>query len=342
VTSLVVQTSFLGDIVLTTPLIAELARRGPVDVLTTREGRAALENHPGVRNVIVYDRRDRDRGLPGFLRTAARLRRASQGSYHGAYFATGSLRSVMLVAAAGISNRIGFNTSEGRRFYSHIVEYRSDRHHSERLWWLAESEVAPTPERTRPKLYPSVRDNQSADELLRDQLSDLSRPFIALAPGSVWGTKRWPYYPELAVKLASRFNIVVIGGPDDTPLGEAVKAQLPDGCAANGAGKMTVLGSAAIVARAVAMVSNDSAGQHIASAMNVPTITIYGPTVPELGFGPVAEVALVAGNHTLDCRPCQHHGPPKCPLGHWRCMRELSSDHIHEIVAETLLERASA
>jgi heptosyltransferase-2 len=248
----------------------------------------------------------------------------------------------MLVAAAGIRRRVGFNTSEGRRLYSQIVEYRADRHHAERLWWLAESAAAPAREQLRMRLYPSVDDEHAAGSILHAGLKDLSRPIVALAPGSVWGTKRWPYYPELAVKLVDRFNIVVVGGPDDTQLGDAVVAQVPEGCAANAAGKLSVLGSAAAIARAVALVSNDSAPQHIASAMNTPTITVYGPTVPELGFGPVADVSLVAGNHTLDCRPCQHHGPPKCPLGHWRCMRELSSEYIYGMVSETLLERASA
>jgi heptosyltransferase-2 len=177
---------------------------------------------------------------------------------------------------------------------------------------------------------------------LQGELSDLSRPLVALAPGSVWGTKRWPFYPELAVKLVNRYNIVVVGGPDDKQIGDMIVAQIPKGRAANAAGSLTVLGSAAMISIAIALVSNDSAPQHIASAMNTPTTTIYGPTVPELGFGPVADVSLVAGNHNIDCRPCQHHGPPKCPLGHWRCMRELSSEHIYGIVEETLLERASA
>jgi heptosyltransferase-2 len=75
VTSLVVQTSFLGDIVLTTPLIAELATRGPVDVLTTPAGSAILRNNPSIRNVIVFDRRGEDRGMRGFVRTVSRIRR---------------------------------------------------------------------------------------------------------------------------------------------------------------------------------------------------------------------------------------------------------------------------
>ncbi|MGH9419746.1 MAG: glycosyltransferase family 9 protein, partial [Thermoanaerobaculia bacterium] len=74
--SLVVQTSFLGDIVLTTPLIRELAARGPVDVLTTPEGATILGNNPNIRNLIVYDRRECDSGLGGFGRTVGRIRRA--------------------------------------------------------------------------------------------------------------------------------------------------------------------------------------------------------------------------------------------------------------------------
>ena len=91
--SLVVQTSFLGDMVLTTPLVAELARRGPVDVVATPAGAPMLANNPDVRDVIVYDKRGGDRGTRGLLRLAARLRASS---YDAAFLAQGSLRSAAL------------------------------------------------------------------------------------------------------------------------------------------------------------------------------------------------------------------------------------------------------
>src|SRR3569832_379761 len=104
-TSLVVQTSFLGDVVLTTPLLAELAKRGPVDVLTTPEGSTILRNNPQIRNVLVYDRREADRGVAGFARTVGRIRHTGlYGSldstrapsinrfYEAAYLAQGSFR----------------------------------------------------------------------------------------------------------------------------------------------------------------------------------------------------------------------------------------------------------
>src|SRR5437867_8205697 len=123
--SLVIQTSFLGDTVLTTPLIAELARRGPVDVVTTPASAGLLANHPSVRSVIPYDKRGADSGVRGFVRLANRLR---QFGYDAAYLAQGSLRSAALALAAGISRRVGFATHAGRPLYTEKVEYREDLH----------------------------------------------------------------------------------------------------------------------------------------------------------------------------------------------------------------------
>jgi heptosyltransferase-2 len=357
VSSLVVQTSFLGDIVLSTPLIAELASRGPVDVLTTPEGSAILRNNPHIRNLIVYDRRDADRGVAGFARTASRIRHAGQHGppdfsgevrrdrdsfYEAAYLAQGSIRSALLVLSIGVRRRIGFNTSEGRRLYTERVEYRADRHHAERLWWLSMSDCADPPSREQitPQIYPSIDDHHAAEKILRDKLLDYNRPVVALAPGSAWGTKRWPFYPELAVKIAERCNVVVVGGNADVELGNLIISQLPEGCGANAAGRLGILASAALIARSRLLVSNDSAPQHLAAAMGTPTISIFGPTAPQFGFGPLAPGSSVAGIDELTCRPCDRHGPQRCPLGHWRCMREVSSEYVFGLLSQTL-SRAS-
>ncbi len=340
-TSLVVQTSFLGDVVLTTPLIAELARRGPVDVLTSPDGAAILHGNPGIRQILDYDRRERDVGIAGFTRTVGRIRR---GNYDAAYMAQGSLRSGLLVALGGVKKRIGFNTSEGSSLYSDRVEYRGGSHHAERLWWLAMPHGSPPPSNAQltPRVFPSASDNSKAEDLLRVGLSDSSRAFIALAPGSAWATKRWPFYAELAVRIAERFNVVVIGGNAEIEIGETIIAQLPQGRAVNAAGRIGILASAAIIGKAAALVSNDSAPQHLASAVGTPTVSIFGPTVPSFGFGPLGLGSVVVGHDELACRPCDRHGPQRCPLGHWRCMREVTSEAVFDLVTLTLSHRASA
>jgi heptosyltransferase-2 len=330
--SLVIQTSFLGDTVLTTPLIAELAKWGPVDVVTTPASATLLVNHPGTRAIIPYDKRGVDRGVRGFLKLAGRLRR---GAYDAAYLAQGSIRSAALALAAGIRRRVGFATSAGRVLYTQRIEYRDDLHHAARLLLLAKPTEIPSPGDIRPRLYPGIPERGAVDRLLalHDALNDA--PLVTLAPGSVWATKRWPYYAELARELAPRARVVVLGSTADAPLAAAVCAAAGD-AAVNAAGALTLLGSAELIRRSSVLVTNDSAPQHLASAVDTPTITIFGPTVPAFGFGPLAQRSTTVGIDSLACRPCDRHGPRRCPLGHWRCMREVSPGDVAARVLDIL------
>jgi heptosyltransferase-2 len=205
------------------------------------------------------------------------------------------------------------------------------------VWSLSMEECAdpPTKEQIRPRLYPSDADRRAVDLLLRRGGSS-DTPFVALAPGSAWGTKRWPYYVDLARRLSDEFRIAVIGStPDRSTAAEIAEAVSP-GSVIDGTSDLSLLASAELIGRAQAIVTNDSAPQHLASAMGTPTLTVFGPTVPEFGFGPLAERRVTAGHDQLSCRPCHRHGPQRCPLGHWRCMRELSADYISSLLTEVL------
>ena len=324
--SLVIQTSFLGDVVLTTPLIAELATRGPVDVVVTPAAAPLLANHPLIRSVIAYDKRGRDDGLGGIISLARSL---SFAKYDAAYLAQGSVRTAVIARAARIRRIVGFDSSGGKLLYTVRVHYRKDRHHAERLWRLAVGDAAadPSPESIRPHLYPGETERHAVDALLESVPRD-GAPMVALAPGSIWGTKRWPHYPALAAKLAPLYRIVVTGGSADAALAAAIAAAAGPERVIDATGRLTLLASAELIARCAAIVTNDSAPQHLASAVGTPTLSIFGPTVPEFGFGPLAPRHRTAGNQTLSCRPCDRHGPQVCPLGHFRCMRELEVGHI--------------
>jgi heptosyltransferase-2 len=161
-------------------------------------------------------------------------------------------------------------------------------------------------------------------------------PFVALAPGAIWGSKRWPGYRALAARLAPHLGVVTVGGPEDAARAEEVvaAARAAGGAAANGCGALTLRQAAEAIRRAAALVTNDSAPLHLAQAVGTPTVAIFGPTVPAFGFGPRGprdRVVEVAG---LACRPCSAHGPPRCPLGHHRCMREVSVDAVLAALAQ--------
>ncbi|MGV3708450.1 MAG: glycosyltransferase family 9 protein [Gemmatimonas sp.] len=349
--SLVIQTSFLGDMVLTTPLIERLAERGPVDVVATPANAALIRNHPAVRDIILFDKRGDAKGWRGIKRIANQIRyreedgpKALRGS-RVAYLAQGSVRSAWLAITAGVPERIGFNTSSARLFYTRRVVYKRELHHATRLWQLAnltQNELPDAP--LQPSLYPGDADKAALDRLLAQNGATRTTRIIALAPGSVWATKRWPSFDELAAQLTQHpelgaYRIAVTGAEGDRELADAIATRVSDAGGQpiiDATGKLSLLGSAELIKRASVIVTNDSAPLHLASAMKTPTIALFGPTVPTLGFGPLSPRNVVLGVEQLLCRPCHAHGPQTCPLKHWKCMRELESGRVVSGVAEYL------
>ena len=320
--ALVIQTAFLGDVVLSTPLLSALAERhGAVDVVTTPLAAPLLETHPAVRQVFPYDKRGADRGWGGLRSLARRLR---EQAYAQAYLPHRSLRSAALAMLARIPARIGF--AGGWSFlYTEARPKPRTGHETDRLLALANG----APGLYRPHLRPTSEDQQVADGLI-------SGDFVALAPGSIWGSKRWPYYAELASKLAAA--VVVVGGPDDAALGNEIVRAVEGGQgrsrAVNACGRLTLRQSAALIGRATLLVTNDSAPLHLATAMGTPVVSLFGPTVTEFGFGPLRSGDVALGVEGLECRPCSPHGPPACPLGHHRCMRELTVSAVLAAIEE--------
>lgn len=334
--ALVLQTAFIGDAVLTTPLIAHLAALGPVDVVATPESAGLLANNPAIRRLVAYDKR-RERGVAALLRLAEGLRSEDPGAT--AYCAQGSMRTALLARAAGYRNVVGFDSSAGRWLYTRRVGYDESRHHAERLLRLAIGDVAVVPpDAMRPRLHPGAPERMAVDELL-GRLEGPG-PIVALAPGSIWATKRWPGYPMLAANLVDTARIVVVGSAGDGELASAI-VHATGSRALDATGRLSLLASAELISRCALLVTNDSAPQHLASAMGTPTVTVYGPTVPEFGFGPLAPGSRVVGHPGLACRPCDHHGPMACPLGHFRCMLELDVATV-AAAARTLLGTARA
>jgi len=330
--------------VLTTPLLERLAGEGHVHVVATPANAALLAHHPSVASVIVFDKRGADRGLGGLRRVARRLRAVGAAR---ALLAQGSTRTAALAWMAGIPERIGFETSGGRLFTTRRVPYDRTLHQAARLWQLANAPGDRTiPAGLRPSLHPGRAEHDAVDALLAAHGVAAGEQLIALAPGSVWATKRWPSYADLAAALVQRHTrtdarVVVLGAAGDAALAQAIREAAvtarpgaPPPIDATGA--LSLLGSAALLARCAVLVTNDSAPLHLASAMNTPTVAIFGPTVPSLGFGPLADRQAVLGRESLACRPCHAHGPMACPLGHWQCMRDITPGQVDAAVQAML------
>lgn len=324
--TLVIQTAFLGDVVLTIPLLQALAdRHGPVDVVTMPAAASLIETHPAVRRVVRYDKHGDDKGLGGAWGLGRQLR--DQG-YRRVYLPHRSFRSALIAKLTGAPERIGFADAPlpARLLYTGTHLRRTDQHESVRLLGLLGDTVAAGDWR----MVTTAEDDAKATSWLRER--GIADGFVALAPGSIWGTKKWPYYAELAAALGRQ--VVVIGGKEDAALGEAIVAAAPD-TAKSAVGQLSLRESAALIRRARLLVTNDSAPLHLATAVGTPILAIFGPTVPAFGYGPVRAGDRVA-EIDLACRPCSSHGPQVCPLGHHRCMRDQSPDDVLRLVKRML------
>ena len=290
---MVIQTAFLGDVVLTTPLLAALAERhGPVDVVTTPAAASSLDTHPAVRQVIPFDKNGKDRGWLGGIRMAGQLRR--QG-YTRAYLPHRSWRSGALALVARIPERIGF-ADRGALLLT-------PRKASARGVATRSSGCSPWP--TAAVGHPPVSlaltaaDHADAERWLAAH--EMRPGFVALAPGSIWGTKRWPYYAELAAGLGR--PLVVVGGSGRSRLAE-------EPIVAGGAWPRWQRGR---IARSSSLGGADSAGrgagdQRLGAAASgdrggTPVVAIFGPTVPGIRFSALGDARTWSSNWTSRLLP---------------------------------------
>jgi heptosyltransferase-2 len=346
---LIVDTAFLGDLLLATPLIraaAELADGG-VDLLTSAAGAAAVRNHPLLGHVRVLHKRAADRGLGG-LRRGVGWVRSRQADV--ALLPRRSLRSLMLTWLAGVPRRISVaRRGPSRLLLTDSVPFRDDLHQVERNLELLRP-LGVDPARTghpgHPlEAFPSAAEKTAVRSYLAARGLTSPASFYVLAPGSVWATKRWPAerFADLAVHLARLRPVLVMGGPAETPLVERILAlAAAAGMAGRVHGALEFAPTAGIemLGQAAALVANDSGALHMGQAAGTPVVALYGPTAPELGFAPRGAGHRVLGVAGLPCRPCGRHGAKRCPQTHWRCMLDL--DLAQVLAAVRAVERPAA
>ncbi|MBI3292152.1 MAG: glycosyltransferase family 9 protein, partial [Elusimicrobia bacterium] len=354
---LIVQTAFLGDAVLTTPLVRAVKEGFPSAVIIvscTPETAAVFRGAHGVTALVIDDKRGRGtgrgpfdpfdrlragsaqgrqgaKGLLGFWQMVRRLRRLHCDV---ALLPHRSVRSALLVRLAGVPRRIGFETSPGRWWYTDRVPFLWGEHDIHRNLRLLEPlgvrafRGLNRPSSPQVTVGPSA--HATAGELLEQQGVRAEELLVGIAPGSLWATKRWlpERFAAVADSLVREFQarILLFGSAADRPVVQSVKRAMHYPCI-DLAGQTSLGQLIALTARCRLFLSNDSGAMHVAVATGVPTIALFGPTTQELGFAPYGETHQVI-ERELPCRPCSLHGGPRCPEGHFQCMRGISTDEV--------------
>ncbi|HAX61309.1 MAG TPA: lipopolysaccharide heptosyltransferase II [Elusimicrobia bacterium] len=324
---LIIQTAFLGDVVLTIPLI-QAAKKYPkahLSVLCIPSTKNILEGHPAIDEFIVFDKKNSEKSFFSLLKFAKKIR---EKRFDVALIPHPSFKSGLISYLANIPERIGFSNSAGKFFFTDKVFFDKNKHQLERyLDLLKYFGVEVGEEKT--EIHIDGKDEKFADALLpKDKI------IFGINPGSVWATKRWivEKYAELSDKISKELagQIVIFGGPDDIEIANSVEKNMKQS-AINIAGKTTLKQLAASIKRCRVFITNDSGPMHIAAAMNIPVVAIFGPTVKEFGFYPYTKRSIVIEKN-LPCRPCGKHGPNKCPQKHFNCMNKITVDEVFSTV----------
>ncbi len=321
---LLVQTSFLGDTVLSTPVIAGLKMLYPdaeLWMLTTPAGRQLVERDPLLKGVITFDKRRTESGVLGLWRKARALRRFG---FSKAYSLHRSARTSVLLAWAGIPERVGFKEARFSSLYTRrLPRSKSDHDVQRNLSILADFAQSEKIEQEMRLFAPPL------DALSEPVRQVAAQPgYVLLSPGSTWYTKMWSWqrYREVAVhylKMGQR--VVVSGAPEE----ESVADKVCEGISAiNLAGATSLAEQLALVEHAGLVICNDSLILHVASAFKRPTVAIFCATSPTFGFGPWRSPARVVEMEGLSCKPCRRHGGKFCPTGTEACMNDLSSQKV--------------
>ena len=335
----IVQTAFLGDVVLTLPLCAALRDLFPgarIIFITTPLAAEFLRGLSVVDEVVAFDKR-RDHRSISSLRALASSIRADGPTV--AIVPHKSLRSALFVQSLRADVVVTFKDALTRWIATHAVKYPVRAHDTDRHLALLQP-LLPLGSRIPEVSSLLPIDLRASDESNSINVWDANStaPRIVLAPATVWPTKQWPV--ERMRDLAERclhegYQVVVIGdasvrGCMDAIVG--VNDQI---------GKTTLRQAASIIAGADCVVANDSAPVHLASMQNVEAVVIFGPTIPEFGFGPLGVRSRVVQRNDLSCRPCSAHGGTSCPIRTHECMTGIDVDTVFAALQSTLAHDAN-
>jgi len=326
---LLIQTAFIGDVILATALLERLHQTEPdtpVDFLVRKGNEGLLRHHPHVRRVLIWDKKKAK--YPGLWQLLRQIRATGYGRVITLqrFASTG-----FLTAFSGAPERIGFDKNpfsfRFTRAMPHVIG--AGVHEVSRNLHLLDpaAELPLTP----PRLYPTPTDEAAAAPYAA------VGPYICLAPTSVWFTKQFPaeQWVKLLRALPPQYTIYLIGGPPDVEACERIAAESGRAGVVNLAGRLSLLASAALMRGAVLNYVNDSAPMHLCSAQGAPTCAVYCSTVPYFGFGPLSPFARVVElPEELECRPCGLHGYRHCPLGHFHCAHGIQTSQLLAALAE--------
>ena len=328
---LVIQTAFIGDVVLATGILEKLHQYVPsaeITILVRKGNETLFTNHPFLHEVLIWHKKENKYKHLFQLLSTIRNNRYDKVINLQRYAATG-----FLTAFSNASVTIGFDKNPFSFLFSKKIQHTFTGNNEKVLHEIERNhlliQAITDAHAAKPKLYPS-----EADEAVVAQYQ--TKPYLCIAPASVWFTKQFPTdkWISLIEQVPTTFNIFLIGGPADSELCSTIVAAKVHPNVVSLAGKLNFLQSAALQKGATMNYVNDSAPMHFASSVNAPVTAVYCSTIVGFGYGPLSDKSFVVEvAETLSCRPCGLHGKKACPLEHFNCANKITNEQLLLVIS---------
>jgi lipopolysaccharide heptosyltransferase II len=318
---LVIQTAFIGDAILTLPMLQKLREENPqseLDVISNPLTSEIFSSSPVINNVIVLDKRREHKSIFSLVRFARKLK---EKNYTKLYSPHRSFRTSLIVLFSGIKNTYGFDNSSLSHVYKNIIKYDFNGHEVKRNLDLISFNNSNDWKILPDIIITSEQQKKVNDFLIQNSLNNA----IAVAPGSVWNTKKYSpeYFEKIIDYLTTKFyKIILIGSAKDEIICKSLASRFEENVISV-AGKFSIIESIQMLKNVKLLISNDSAPTHMGVCANIPVLTLFCSTSPAFGFYPYNEKSGYLSFDDLSCKPCGVHGYDECPIGTFRCGNEL-------------------
>lgn len=320
---LIIRLSSLGDVLLTTPVIRALKKQYPeasIDFFVREEYADVVKFNPNLNVVYVLPRSEKSKFLIKILK---------ENNYDFVVDLQNNIRSRLIINSL---TKLTYSFKKPTWDKYLLVKFKVNRF--KEIKSITERYCESVPGLTLDNNGLELHFPQTAGtELLRD------KNYIGLCPGSKHFTKRWPveYFIELGNDLINKgYELLIFGGRDDKQICDKISTRVKGSI--NLCNDNDLFKTATDIKNCKLVVSNDSGLMHVAAAVGIPVVALFGSSVREFGFSPYGVPNLILENNSLSCRPCSHVGRNNCPKKHFRCMKDITPRIVSENVIKFLSE----
>jgi len=322
---------------MTTPAVRAIRKNFPdaeISILAKSWVAPVFENSPYVDHVLIYDDAGKHKGLVGKLRLARELK---EYRFDATILLQNAIEAALIAFFSGIPCRIGYNTDVRGFLLTHSVPCTPQikKIHQTGYYLGLLQGIGLKADGLNLDLTVAEKHRDRAVEILSQYNISEKEKLVGINPSATFGpAKQW--FPERYAGLADRIKevfrarIIIFGGLGDRELGREI-SQIMQHQPIDLCGKTSLQEAMALINMCNLFITNDSGLMHVAAALNVPLIAIFGST-NSVTTGPHSKRSKIV-SVPIDCSPCLK---PECPRGHLKCMDQIDVDMVFDVVKEIL------